>query len=532
MFRNIAKNKLLLIFFTLLIFISNINNVKSIEIGELVFDEILVNNKIYDFSFQDKFKENLKQNIIDNVIIGKDDKIEIRYHVFTQSKERIPILFRTTLISSKDTSVMSLNTNHIIYSNLKEDNYIFKVVAFSPQYVAYTDTLQINIRVSNELKKIADKLKSAQTNLNLQKKNLDSLNSFISNNKKFNNSENYQYLIYFLVILVVVLLGILIFLLISNKKLKFKNPLDGFNMSKMDKNSIEYLQLENENLKKELEALRGQIANMQVKSNELRDKNQELEENISKLSISKEELENLQQQKDDLFAIVIHDIKNPAAVIKSLVELLNSYDLNSNEQQDVIKDILATTKKIVSLSHEVSRVLALEGGKLRMEVEKVDVRDIVKDVTHRNSIKSKEKNIKVSIDIANDLNEVECDPQKVDEILDNLYSNALKFTPPNGAVKIKVVSIDDTVVFEVSDNGPGLSENDLKDAFKRGAKLSAKPTAGESSTGLGLWIVKKLVEAHHGRVWVRSSIGKGSVFSFSLPLTQTNEGKIIDMSKH
>ena len=77
---------------------------------------------------------------------------------------------------------------------------------------------------------------------------------------------------------------------------------------------------------------------------------------------------------------------------------------------------------------------------------------------------------------------------------------------------------DDYIVVEVKDTGPGLSEEDLRKAFKKGVRLSSQPTGGESSTGLGLWIIKKLVEAHKGRVWVKSAVGKGSTFCFSLPL--------------
>jgi signal transduction histidine kinase len=75
-------------------------------------------------------------------------------------------------------------------------------------------------------------------------------------------------------------------------------------------------------------------------------------------------------------------------------------------------------------------------------------------------------------------------------------------------------------VIEVSDNGLGLSEEDIKRAFSKGARLSAQPTNGEHSSGLGLWIVKKIVEAHHGRVWVRSILGKGSTFAFQIPVSQ------------
>lgn len=529
---NLNRNLILIFTLSAAFFLTNFaNNSYSAELGKLILDGVYINDiKSQKISTISNNKlENIKNELY---IINNKDKIEIRFHVENQSKsKRLPILFKTILRSSADTAVQSYNANHIIYSNLKEDDYIFLVSAFNPQTISNTDSIIVRIKVSNEFKELAENNKKLTINLLNKNKYLDSLNkSNAKIGKNFGNEGNLSYIVYFLVVLVIVLLIILVFLILNNKNSKISNPLEAFGMGKIDKNSIEYLQIENENLKKELEALRGQINNMQQRSTELKDRNQELEENVNRLSKSKDDLEILQEQKDDLFAVIIHDIKNPAALIKSLVELLNSYDLNSNEQQDVIKDILATTTKIVSLSHEVSRILALEGGKLNMQVEKSDVNEIVKDVVQRNKIKVKQKNLKIQVDVADNLPQIECDAQKIDEVLDNLYSNAIKFTPSNGNIKLKVIKIEDTVVFEISDTGPGLSEDDLKDAFKRGAKLSAKPTGGESSTGLGLWIVKKLVEAHHGRVWVRSAIGKGSVFSFSLPQTQALESKVIDLS--
>jgi len=112
------------------------------------------------------------------------------------------------------------------------------------------------------------------------------------------------------------------------------------------------------------------------------------------------------------------------------------------------------------------------------------------------------------------------DVQKIDEVLDNLISNALKFSHEKGTVRIRTHKQDSNILIEISDNGLGLSEEDIKEAFQRGAKLSAKPTQGEPSSGLGLWIVKKLIEAHKGRVWVKSTLGKGSTFSISLPIVK------------
>lgn len=112
------------------------------------------------------------------------------------------------------------------------------------------------------------------------------------------------------------------------------------------------------------------------------------------------------------------------------------------------------------------------------------------------------------------------DAQKVDEIVDNLLSNAIKFSPKGGKIKVAIKKAGDFVEVSVKDNRLGLSQEDISKAFQRGVKLSASPTANEHSSGFGLWIVKKLVEAHKGRVKITSALGKGSTFTVMFPLVQ------------
>ncbi len=295
------------------------------------------------------------------------------------------------------------------------------------------------------------------------------------------------------------------------------------NQADKTNDEIKNLLAENGNLKAELAALRGQIDAMQARSSEIGKRNRDLENQLALLSSKKEELEELQKQKDELFALIIHDIKNPIALIKSLVELLRSYDLTASEQQEIIDDIAQTTIKIVSLSHEVSKILALEGGSMRMNIEESNIGLIIDDAIQRNTIASKNKNITMFSEIPSGLPSIELDAQKIDEVVDNLISNAIKFTLSGGTVRVKAFKDHTNIVVEVSDNGLGLSEEDVKNAFQRGARLSAQPTGGESSTGLGLWIVKKLIEAHEGRVWVKSALGKGSTFAFSVPIRHSKE---------
>jgi signal transduction histidine kinase len=102
--------------------------------------------------------------------------------------------------------------------------------------------------------------------------------------------------------------------------------------------------------------------------------------------------------------------------------------------------------------------------------------------------------------------------------MNNLISNAIKYTYPGGRVRVYCEAQSELIVTHVEDTGQGLNEKDLRDIFSSFKKLSARPTAGESSTGFGLAIVKKIVELHHGKVWVESEHGKGSTFSFSLPV--------------
>jgi signal transduction histidine kinase len=109
------------------------------------------------------------------------------------------------------------------------------------------------------------------------------------------------------------------------------------------------------------------------------------------------------------------------------------------------------------------------------------------------------------------------DNAKIEEVVDNLVSNAIKFSLPGTTVKVRVVAEPDFFRIEVEDQGIGMSKEDMQNAFQRGMRLSARPTADEPSSGLGLWIVKRLVEAHEGTVTIRSDVGVGTTFTVLLP---------------
>jgi signal transduction histidine kinase len=468
-------------------------------------------------------KDTIAQTGWNNVVISQKDSITFIYHCEAKDTS-LPFLFNVRLQNASDINTHSTRSRIITYYGLPEGKYDLSISAFSQRWSS--NPAYINFKVDNYEDSLNQVIKQLSNEVNYLKQKKEIPGSSVAVNKSF------------LIILFVglpILIGLIIILIRFRKKLHNEPKVDEYyeeispplyieeqvmnNPEKQAvKSSYEDVAEENSQLKDEISSLRKQIDMLQNRSYEMKKKNKELEEKVDKLSKGKKELEELQKQKDELFAVIIHDIKNPVALIKSLVELLRSYDLTASEQQEIIADIFETTTKIVSLSQEVSRILSLETTTISLNIEPTNINDVINDICRQNSVSAKNKSINILLDLKQDLPEAELDFQKVEEIIDNLVSNAIKFSHAGGEIRLRSNTTGDTIVVEVSDNGLGLSEGDIQKAFQRGARLSAKPTGNEPSSGLGLWIVRKLVEAHNGRVWVKSALGKGSTFAFSLPI--------------
>lgn len=470
----------------------------------VVLDLIKVNGKV------------LEKGDLEYLLFSRKDSIAFFYHLEAKdTSNRTPFLFKVVIRNSRDSNFRTLNTNTFSYKYLPEDQYFLRVEAFDPRNKWTAQPLEINFVVNNKLSALYSELKGLRAQK--VKEQLEK-----EGNKK--TKESYLWGFEIKSTLVGFGLGILFLVLTfvfrHNGKNKEQKKKAQVGVISLEKYKYEQILLENSNLRAEIAALRGQIDALNSRAEELRKQNIELKEKVEKLSNSKSELEELQQQKDELFAVIIHDIKNPAALIKNLVELLRSYDLTATEQQEIIDDILVTSNRIVALSQEVSRILALESSLMSLNLEEGDINDVIREVVRSNSPNAKNKNINLYVDLNEKIEIFKFDRYKVYEVLDNLVSNAIKFTQKGGEVRVESNIEADKVVIKVIDNGLGLSDEDINRAFQRGARLSAKPTADEPTSGLGLWIVKRLVEAMKGKVWVRSSLGKGSTFAFSIPIVK------------
>ncbi len=469
------------------------------------------------------------------IILSDTDSLKISYSLKTSSKEsnKSDFFFKLQFTDGIDTSISTSGFNTASYKKLQQGKYYLVISAFAVKDRWATQGLIVPIIVDNKLSELYKKAKSIEEDLT---KSIDSMNvkKNMLDSGVIGVIETPTGRIG--IVLLSFCLGFGFFFVLYSKKIssfnkvrkliekrgiKMANP----ELAPITKEEYEKILTENAALKAELASMKGQIDAMNQRSNELSKRNKEVEDKLEKLSKSKNDLEELARQKDELFAIVIHDIKNPAALIKNLVDLLRSYDLTANEQQEIIEDIAQTTLKIVKLSQEVTKILSLESGLMNLEFEPAPINMIIEDVVTRNKVAAQKKNMTLFTELTDDLPDVEMDAQKIEEVLDNLVSNAIKFTQEGGSVRVKAYKELRDIIVEVSDNGLGLSEEDVAKAFRRGQKLSATPTGGESSTGMGLWIVKKIIDAHHGKVWIKSILGKGSTFAFALPGRQPKKEK-------
>ena len=279
-------------------------------------------------------------------------------------------------------------------------------------------------------------------------------------------------------------------------------------------------ELKNQN--EENEHLRKKIKELEQNINMLESSNLHLLKQKEKLAESKRKLEILHKQKEELFTMAIHDIKNPASAIQNYIQLLNSYELNASEQQEIMASIVTSSENIIKLSHNMCDIIAKSMPEPKKQLMNASLMSIVDNVCNQNSSYAKTKKVKLLNKSSRDLPELSIDPEKIEEALDNLVNNAIKYAHPNTIVEVhsSVKQTDDkkVVVVEVKDNGVGLSEEDQKKCFQKGVKLTPTPTGLEQSSGLGLWIVKRIIDDHDGKVWVESKLNAGSTFGFELPV--------------
>ncbi len=236
-------------------------------------------------------------------------------------------------------------------------------------------------------------------------------------------------------------------------------------------------------------------------------------------------LEALNKEKNNFLSIAAHDLKNPITAIKGFSKIIEDENssLGQEELIDFAKEIRVTSESMFQIVVDLLDINAIEEGKINLTSDTFDIDELIRSKVDTYRLRAAEKSINIRFKEQSEGFEVYGDINKTGQVLENLISNALKFSPFNRNIwvlsnKIKEKDGRELISIEVKDEGPGLTEDDLKKLFGKFAKLSARPTNEESSTGLGLSIVKKLVEAMGGTIRCESVFGQGASFIFTIPL--------------
>ncbi|MBC9248903.1 hypothetical protein A9179_01315 [Pseudomonas alcaligenes] len=227
-------------------------------------------------------------------------------------------------------------------------------------------------------------------------------------------------------------------------------------------------------------------------------------------------LAHANEEKNRYLGIAAHDLRNPLSSLRGLSQLMLEMQLPEEQKHQFVNVIHRTSDELLNLVNDLLDVSNIEAGKIALSLAPVDLPALVRERLAHLLPQAEQKQIRIEF-IASDIAALPVDKSRFGQVIDNLISNAIKFSPPGTVVTVRVADRNDGVEFAVEDQGPGISEADREHLFKSFQKLSAKPTAGEKSTGLGLSIVKSIVEAHGGHIDVESPPEGGARFVVLLP---------------
>jgi signal transduction histidine kinase/ligand-binding sensor domain-containing protein len=220
--------------------------------------------------------------------------------------------------------------------------------------------------------------------------------------------------------------------------------------------------------------------------------------------------------KTELLGIAAHDLRNPLQLVSGLSELMSQGLATGPKVAEFSQAVYEAARRMLEIVNSLLTTAALDRG-LELSRGTVDLGRLAASVLEEHGERAAAKGQHLVLEAEENCAAV-VDNARIRQVLDNLVSNAIKFSPRGADVRVLVRSRDGGVRLEVRDNGPGLTSDDLQRAFGRFTRLSARPTGGEAATGLGLSIVKGLVELHGGRVWAESEgPGRGSTFVVELP---------------
>jgi signal transduction histidine kinase len=260
---------------------------------------------------------------------------------------------------------------------------------------------------------------------------------------------------------------------------------------------------------------------------DLREANRTLEarvaERTAELERANRQLTDSIEEKNRLLGMAAHDLRTPIAVIRGFIDLVADPRTPPEDFDEFVNIIRATLHDMLQLLNSLLDLSAIESGKVQLALARTDVAEFVEQVARIQRVLGAQKNIRVDTFIEPGLPVFPFDRVRIEQVLTNLFSNAFKFSHSETTVTLSVRRAGDQIEFSVADQGIGVPPEELDRVFHEFQKLQGRPTADESSTGLGLSICRRIVEMHGGTIGVESRVGQGSRFYFRLPVAPVPE---------
>ena len=249
-----------------------------------------------------------------------------------------------------------------------------------------------------------------------------------------------------------------------------------------------------------------------------------LKDYAAELERANQELKKIDEMKSEFVSVASHELRTPLAAIKNAVQLMlqgKTGEINEN-QTKFLSMAERNINRLTSILNSLLDLSRIESGKIGLKFEEMDLRGSIEFILSSLKPQADGKSIQFKMEIQEELPSVYGDREKLEQILTNLVGNAIKFTPEGGEVSVsaKPSEEEDMVAISVRDSGIGIPEDQLEKVFEKFHQVEDSLRRSITGTGLGLAITKGLVEAQHGRIWAQSEVGKGSTFTFILPISQ------------
>jgi signal transduction histidine kinase len=236
-----------------------------------------------------------------------------------------------------------------------------------------------------------------------------------------------------------------------------------------------------------------------------------------------QELENLETSRRDLVANVSHELKTPITAIRAHLE--NLLDGVEQPNPETLQVMLAQSERLGRLVEQLLDLSKLESGEVPLRRQVVPLASVVREVISEIDVARADRGVAVENHVRDDLPAIDADRERVHQVLFNLVDNAIRFTPSGGRVRIEAHRHDGSVEVSVVDTGVGIPDHALPRLFERFYRVDTARARGDGGTGIGLAIARSVVEAHGGTISAESEPGRGSTFTFDLPVAQAAKNR-------